>query len=81
MAKEDFNAARDIIARAVQAGKITIESALKAESFIRLESNRKPEIKRNRVQLAVCYCLMWFPAVAGMAYTVIHRMHVLGLLR
>lgn len=81
MAKEDFNAAREIITRAVAAGKITLESALKAESFIKLESSRKPEIKRNRVQLAVCYSLMWLPAVFAMGYTVVNRLQTLGLLR
>lgn len=81
MAIEDFNAALDIVNRAYTAGKISFDSLIKAQGFLMTEANRKPIIKRSRVELAVCYCLIWLPAIGAMGYSVIHRMQGLGLLR
>lgn len=72
---QDFNAARQIIARAVTTGKINQESADKAERFLQQQASLKAFKRpvRDRILLATFYTLSWGLSAVAVGLSVYTR--------
>jgi hypothetical protein len=70
LSAQDFNAARQIIQQAASVGRISEESAAKAERFLKLESQKKPVRLKTKILTAAFYCLSWGVALGTLAVSI-----------